>query len=412
MQNATRDADYLNDPKYKWYTAMRKKCFEENITHSTILTKNYTEDGVWCPRTFDGFACWDEAPASTVAFQPCPEFIVGFDPKRYAYKKCTSNGSWFVNPDTNKTWTNYTTCVDVDDLDFRNIVNMLYVVGYSLSVAALLISVFIFLYFRVLQCPRIRIHVHLFMAFALSNIMWIVWYRAVVNQVNVVQNNMAWCQVLHVVTNYFMLTSYVWMFCEGLHLHIALVVVFVKDELTMVWFVLLGWGAPVLIILLYATVRFFTPGATERCWMDQSDTFWIIIIPVVISLMASTVFLINVVRVLLTKLHPAATQGSAVAVRKAARAALILIPLFGLHFILLPFRPLPDSPWEKTYQVVSAILTSLQGLCVAILFCFTNHDVVVAFKTYWSRMRANNEGIPMTGATGAESLVNTRDNVV
>ncbi|KAH9630321.1 hypothetical protein HF086_004454 [Spodoptera exigua] len=85
-----------------------------------------------------------------------------------------------------------------------------------------------------------------------------------------------WCQVLHVITNYFMVTSYLWMFCEGLHLHIALVVVsiyisngnvvqvFVKDEVAMRWFVILGWGGSLAIVLVYAVVRFFTPGATER----------------------------------------------------------------------------------------------------------------------------------------------------
>ncbi|KAF9799140.1 hypothetical protein SFRURICE_006400 [Spodoptera frugiperda] len=42
---------------------------------------------------------------------------------------------------------------------------------------------------RVLQCTRIRIHVHLFISFALNNILWIIWYRAVVNRVSVVQEN-------------------------------------------------------------------------------------------------------------------------------------------------------------------------------------------------------------------------------
>ncbi|XP_049694295.2 calcitonin gene-related peptide type 1 receptor isoform X1 [Helicoverpa armigera] len=399
QNNTTRAIDYRSDPKYQWFASLRRKCFRENITHSSVLNEQYNEGEEWCPRIFDGFSCWDATPAATTAYQPCPKFIIGFDPRRYAYKTCTANGTWFVHPHGNKPWTNYTTCVDVEDLDFRNLVNNIYVVGYSLSVAALMISVFIFLYFRALQCTRIRIHVHLFMSFALNNILWIVWYRTVVNKVSVVQDNTEWCQILHVVTNYFMVTSYLWMFCEGLHLHIALVVVFVKDEVAMRWFIALGWGVSLIIVVIYAITRYLTPGATDRCWMDQSDTFWIIIVPVGLSLLASFVFLVNVVRVLLTKLHPAPNQHASVAARKAARAALILVPLFGLHFILIPFRPLPDSPWEKTYQIVSALLTSLQGLCLAILFCFTNHDVVVATKTYLSRFRTNNEGIPMTGNT-------------
>uniref|UniRef100_A0A2A4JS52 Calcitonin receptor n=1 Tax=Heliothis virescens TaxID=7102 RepID=A0A2A4JS52_HELVI len=399
QNNTTRAIDYRSDPKYQWFASLRRKCYRENITHSSVLNGQYNEGEEWCPRIFDGFSCWDATPAATTAYQPCPKFIIGFDPRRYAYKTCTANGTWFVHPHGNKPWTNYTTCVDVEDLDFRNFVNNIYVVGYSLSVAALMISVFIFLYFRALQCTRIRIHVHLFMSFALNNILWIVWYRTVVNKVSVVQDNTEWCQILHVVTNYFMVTSYLWMFCEGLHLHIALVVVFVKDEVAMRWFIALGWGVSMIIVVIYAIARYLTPGATDRCWMDQSDTFWIIIAPVGLSLLASFVFLVNVVRVLLTKLHPAPNQHASVAARKAARAALILVPLFGLHFILIPFRPLPDSPWEKTYQIISALLTSLQGLCLAILFCFTNHDVVVATKTYLSRFRTNNEGIPMTGNT-------------
>lgn len=41
----------------------------------------------WCPRTFDGFACWDTAPAGSTAVQACPAFIVGFDPRRLAFKR-------------------------------------------------------------------------------------------------------------------------------------------------------------------------------------------------------------------------------------------------------------------------------------------------------------------------------------
>ncbi|XP_075990868.1 calcitonin gene-related peptide type 1 receptor-like isoform X2 [Anticarsia gemmatalis] len=397
--NRTRFFNYRNDPKFQLFARLRRQCFKENGTHSSILTDNYDEDGAWCPRTFDGFSCWDPTPASATAFQPCPDFLVGFDPRRFAYKKCTENGTWYISPGNHKPWTNYTTCVDVEDLDFRTLINTIYVVGYSLSVAALILSIIVFLFFRSLQCTRIRIHVHLFSSFALNNILWIVWYRAVVNKVVVVQNNREWCQMLHVITNYFMVTSYFWMFCEGLHLHIALVVVFVKDEVAMRWFVALGWGVSLIITAVYATVRYYTPGATERCWMDESDTIWIIAVPVGISLLASFVFLINVVRVLLTKLHPAPNQHASVAAKKAARAALILIPLFGLHFMLIPLRPLPDSPGEKLYQVASALLTSLQGLCVAILFCFTNHDVMIATKTYMSRFRRANEAIAMTGNT-------------
>lgn len=31
-----------------------------------------------------------------------------------AFKDCTENGSWYVDPLTNKTWTDYTSCVPIE----------------------------------------------------------------------------------------------------------------------------------------------------------------------------------------------------------------------------------------------------------------------------------------------------------
>lgn len=73
-----------------------------------------------------------------------------------------------------------------------------------------------------------------------------------------------------------------------------------------------------------------------------------------------SVFLINVVRVLFKKLHPCASQSAPLAVRKAARATLILVPLFGLHNMLLPLRPEAGAYLDKFYQLLSALLVSLQ----------------------------------------------------
>lgn len=46
--------------------------------------------------------------------------------------------------------------------------------------------------------------------------------------------------------------------------------------------------------------------------------------------------------------------------RKAVRATLILIPLLGLQYVLTPFRPPPGSPGEIIYEVLAAVFTSFQ----------------------------------------------------
>lgn len=54
------------------------------------------------------------------------------------------------------------------------------------------------------------------------------------------------------------------MFCEGLHLHLALVVVFVKDEVAMRCFMVLGWIVPALLVGVYSSVRMSMPAHKEQ----------------------------------------------------------------------------------------------------------------------------------------------------
>lgn len=51
-----------------------------------------------------------------------------------------------------------------------------------------------------------------------------------------------------------------------------------------------------------------------------------------------------------------------------SRATLLLVPLLGLNFLLTPFRPEQNHPWEHAYEVVSAVTASLQVR--ALLFSF------------------------------------------
>lgn len=96
-------------------------------------------------------------------------------------------------------------------------------------------------------------------------------------------------------------------------------------------------------------------------------------------------FLVNIVRVLVTKLRETSSISHSSAqdthqIRKAVRATLILIPLLGLQYVLTPFRPPPGSPGENVYEVLAAIFTSFQGLAVALLFCFFNGEVIIVLK--------------------------------
>ncbi|KAH6938128.1 hypothetical protein HPB50_007135 [Hyalomma asiaticum] len=351
-QSSPRGENWMWEQKIHYF----KHCLEH------VLLKPFPDEGVngsFCPRTWDGWNCWDDTPAGRTAFAPCPQFVAGFISSRQAHKVCTPNATWFRHPITGIIWSNYTACVDTHDLQFRNLVNSLYVTGYSISLVALLISIFIFCYFRSLRCRRITIHKNLFTSFIINNLCWILWYINVIAQPHVIEENPKWCQVLHVVTQYFLLCNYLWMFCEGLYLHTLLVLAFIAEDNIIKWFLLIGWGFPLIPAIGYGVTRGLDNEASRMCWVEHDVWYtYILSVPVCISILLSFAFLVNIVRVLVTKLR-AVNSPDNESTRKAVRATVILLPLLGLHYVVTPFRPDKGSIF-LAYEIISALVTSLQ----------------------------------------------------
>ncbi|XP_038216776.1 calcitonin gene-related peptide type 1 receptor-like [Zerene cesonia] len=388
---------FIYQPKFERLKELVIECYEAAKERLKELAHNIT----YCPRTFDGFQCWTETPAGTTVTQKCPDHVVGFDPTRYGHKTCLENGTWWEHPVGKKAWTNYTNCINYEDMRFRSLVNNLYIGGYALSTFALSLALFIFWYFRsTLNCTRIRVHINLFSSVIITNLLWTIWYLTVINDVFVLFENPIWCQTLHVFTYYLMVTGYMWMFCEGLHLHLSLVCVFMKNEQCMLLFRCIGWGLPAIIMSAYSAVRIFSEKSTHHCWTDSSHAFLLISIPVLGSLVISLMFLANVVCVLYFKIRRTPRQSTFVALAKAAKAALVLIPLFGLHFILIPMHPSQQTAIEQPYQIFASVITSLQGVCLSIIFCFTNHDVINAIRLVLNRRRQRRDVFAMTAISG------------
>ncbi|XP_058057343.1 calcitonin gene-related peptide type 1 receptor isoform X1 [Anopheles bellator] len=371
----------------------RLECLE--TLNQTIDT---TVSGLFCPGTWDGWLCWPDTAAGTSAYALCPEFISGFDPRRFAHKLCEDNGEWFRHPQTNKSWSNYTTCINLDDFEWRKQVNLIYETGYSISLIAILLSLAILSYFRSLKCARITLHMNLFASFACNNFLWLLWYRLVLTELDVLKQSGPGCITLHLVLHYFLLTNYSWMLCEGFYLHTVLVSAFVSEKKLLKWLLALGWGSPALFILLYGFLRGYAspPTDTIECWMNESSFNKVFVGPVCLSMLLNLVFLFNIMRVLLLKLKaPAGPHGAGPSrtILQAFRATLLLVPLLGLQYMLTPFRPDHGHPYERTYETMLACTSSFQGLFVAVLFCFLNGEVIAQVKRKWRtvflRTRAN-----------------------
>lgn len=50
-----------------------------------------------------------------ISKRKCNDFVLLVS--GFAHKECGLDGVWFIHPSSNKTWSNYTTCVNLADLE-------------------------------------------------------------------------------------------------------------------------------------------------------------------------------------------------------------------------------------------------------------------------------------------------------
>ncbi|KAL5007136.1 hypothetical protein ScPMuIL_015942 [Solemya velum] len=295
-----------------------------------------------------------------------------------AYKDCGKNGSWWVLPATGKDWANYSAC---HGTGFNQVCHnhiYMFIGGYVVSLLLLTVSLAVFFWFRQLRCERVSIHKNLFLSYVLTGVVWILYYSLVSIDGDVIFHNP--CQALHILAQYITACNFSWMFCEGLYLHTIITKSFVPEKRLLMTCCLTGWVSPIILTVVYASIRGNDPLQSLDCWIDESVLQWIVYGPVVVSLFINLLFLVNIVRLLLTKLKtiPEATQ-----TKKAARAILILIPLLGIQYLMFPMKPDDDSPIAEFYYMFTALFISLQGAFVSIIFCFCNGEVISILRRKW-----------------------------
>lgn len=263
---------------------------------------------------------------------------------------------------------------------------------------------------RALRCARITVHVNLFASCALNNALWLAWYALVVRAPGTLRASPAWCRALHAALQYALLTTYTWALCEGLYLHTVLVAAFVSERRLLRALLALGWLLP-LPSALTAAARKAGAGAA-LCWLDEGGPPLELALLAGGALLLNAVFLCNIVRVLCTKLRGGGAGGArpppAATALHALRATCLLAPLLGLQFLLSPARPARGAPGWLLYEYVAAACSSLQGLCVAVLFCFCNGEVLAQLRRRWRVLTFRPRANSTTNTTVSVSLLRER----
>ncbi|XP_077516361.1 parathyroid hormone/parathyroid hormone-related peptide receptor-like isoform X2 [Amblyomma americanum] len=373
-----------------------------NGTAFSFVAEDSGVPGSFCPRVWDGILCWDSVPANTTAHAPCPPYLYGFDTSRAASKLCTENGTWYFSPQHGQPWTNYSQCITGRTSDSLTMfephlptIKLISKIGYTVSFISLIVAFAILASVKRLRCPRNNLHLHLFLSFILRALAVLVKDAIFVDGIGLSpdmdfsQNNVD-CKVFTSFWHYVLMANYCWILMEGLYLHSLVFLAFFTDSSSILRYVALGWGLPILFLVPWIIVR-----ATLEdilCWTtnDTKSYFWIIRGPITVSIVISFILFVNITRVLFVKLFTTQTQQARkYRYRKWFKSTLVLVPLFGAHYAFLLGMSLAAAGdmLELVWLYIDQLFSSFQGFLVATLYCFLNAEVGVEARAIAAMFR-------------------------
>ncbi|KAF7645319.1 hypothetical protein LDENG_00206600 [Lucifuga dentata] len=259
-----------------------------------------------------------------------------------------------------------------------------YTAGYATSLISLISAVFVFTVFRKFHCTRNYIHINLFFSFILRSSAVFIKDGVLFSDENMDHCFMstASCKAAVAFFQFSILANYFWLLVEGMYLQTLLALTFVFQKKYFWWYILIGWGFPTTIITVWILTRNFHDNS--GCWDDESDvSWWIIQAPLTASLLVNFIIFINVIRILVQKLRSPGVGGNDTShFKRLAKSTLLLIPLFGMHYMVFAF--LPEKTGAEARIFIELGLGSFQGFAVALLYCFLNGEVQAEMKKrFW-----------------------------
>ncbi|XP_077955679.1 growth hormone releasing hormone receptor a [Gasterosteus aculeatus] len=331
-----------------------------------------------CNTEWDEIGCWLTAEVGQAVNKSCSEVFQHFSSDQgYVYRNCTARGWSEVFPPYDEV------CVFSDDSEqesetsYLSTFRQVYTVGYATSLISLISAIVVFTAFRKFRCTRNYIHVNLFSSFVLrASAVFIkdtvLFADETLDHCSV---STTACKSAVAFFQFSILANYFWLLVEGMYLQTLLALTFVSQRKYFWWYILIGWGLPSTVLVLWVLTRFFYDD--RGCW-DDTDTvaiWWIIKGPITASLLINIVIFINVIRILVQKLKSSTIAGNNDTghFMRLAKSTLFLIPLFGMHYTVFAF--LPENTGVAARLYIELGLGSFQGFVVALLYCFMNGEV-------------------------------------
>nr|XP_022340588.1 pituitary adenylate cyclase-activating polypeptide type I receptor-like isoform X2 [Crassostrea virginica] len=309
-------------------------------------------------------------------------------------RRCTENGTWFINPETLDTWTNFTDCIPDQSLSKavqRHVDNLekISTAGYSVSLVMLVLAIVFLLRCRLSKPKRTRskistLHINLFLSFLLraamgllqNNLFKEIYFRSMDSE-----NNEMWeCKLITAFNLYVLVASAFWLSVEAF----VLIRLFHNWKYLQIrnaaWnHIAIGWGGPLLLVLPWAISKI--TNEDEWCWHSHPRTWvnWAFVRgPILFLIIVNEVLFIKILMFLWKRLRkPSSDPQFKSIILAMARHLCILIPLFGISdivFVLMSFW------YDVEYLYAEMLFNSLQGCMLSFTLCFAEKKALQEFR--------------------------------
>ncbi|XP_056891451.1 glucagon receptor isoform X4 [Takifugu flavidus] len=300
-------ANSLELVKEQW-SSYKNQCLD-------YLSSAEPSTGLVCNRTFDLYACWPDGLPGTTVNVSCPWFLPwyrkGLFRHSLVYRFCSADGEWAPK--------NTSECEDDPAEQHYGLIlgqlRIMYTVGYSLSLGALLLALGILIAFRKLHCMRNNIHMNLFASFILRAVSILVKdafltltldSRSSNNtqaQAPVNTTGITWCRGAMVMMQYSVMANNYWLLVEGIYLHSLLVITVFSEKKYFYIYMAIGWGAPLMFVVPWITVKYLYEN--EECWERNINMgfWWIIRSPILFAYLINFFIFIRIIKILMSKLR-------------------------------------------------------------------------------------------------------------
>ncbi|XP_062995825.1 gastric inhibitory polypeptide receptor-like [Elgaria multicarinata webbii] len=387
-----------------------KDMFEAWRQYQEACSRKMLEDphptSLVCNRTFDMYACWDDTLPNTSAKVPCPWYLPWYQQVRngFVFQKCGPDGQWVLD-ESGHPWRDHSQCEGLSEqfpfqkhLRILEQFRLMYTVGYSLSLVALLVALALLAAFRKLRCIRNYIHMNLFLSYVLRAVS--ILARDFLLQLHFPKElqdegdlsrfpmgqAVTGCRLAQILTQYCVCANYYWLLVEGLYLHNLLGPLAFSEESYFPGYLFIGWGTPILFVIPWVIVRYLYEN--NECWErnDNMGYWWIIRCPILLAIVVNFVIFIRIIKILVSKLRAQQMRYTDYKFR-LAKSTLTLIPLLGVHEVV--FALVTEEQAQGSLRYVKfffeLFLNSLQGLLVSVLYCFVNKEVQSEIQRKWQR---------------------------